>query len=89
MPSAYRDYKPHCEQCGWETEYLFAGVVTAKATRYSRGVGGRSRSRAIGVVDVQRDGMVCMRCRPPSDLEIKEMLSESSRRTIRRQLKTF
>jgi hypothetical protein len=65
---------PHCEQCGRETEYLFPGQVVNKATRYSRG----PRPKPIGLVDVYRDAMVCQRCRPPSNLEILEMLAEGT-----------
>lgn len=43
-----------------------------QATRYSRG----PRPKPIGLVDVYRDAMVCQRCRPPSNLEKKEILEE-------------
>lgn len=63
---------PHCEQCGRQTEYLFPGIVTGKATRYVKTRTGRVMKR--GTVDVERDGMVCLVCRPPSNLEILEMM---------------
>jgi hypothetical protein len=62
---------PMCEQCGRETEYLFDGFVVNKATRYDP-----RTKKAIGTVDVHRDAKVCQRCRPPSNLEIVEILEE-------------
>lgn len=59
-----------CEQCGRKTDYLFKGEVVTKATRYSHG----PRPKPIGVVDVHRDAMVCLPCRPLSNLEIAELL---------------
>src|SRR4051812_15889089 len=61
-----------CEQCGRQTDYLFAGYVVAKATRYKRHAGTILDAR---LVDVRRDAMVCQRCRPPSNLEKKEILA--------------
>lgn len=57
-----------CEACARETDYLFAGVITSEATRYSPG----PNPKPLGVVDVERDGRVCFRCRPLSNLEIEE-----------------
>ena len=61
---------PHCENCGRETEYLFDGIVISKATRFDL-----NTKKPIGVVDVHREGQVCQRCRPPSNLEIEEILN--------------
>ncbi len=66
---------PFCEQCGRQTDYLFRGVVITQATRYGCAPGSREL-KPIGLVDVHRDGMVCLPCRPPSNLEIKEILGE-------------
>lgn len=69
--------KPHCEQCGRETEFLFDGVLTEKRTRYEFPNGDRSKKpKAVGFIDVHRDAKVCQRCRPPSNLEIQELLDE-------------
>jgi hypothetical protein len=53
---------PHCEQCGRETEYLFPAPVTKPCHAHP---GGHTR-----------DGLVCHACRPPSNLEIQEMLEQ-------------
>lgn len=63
-----------CEQCYRKTDYLFQGTVVSKATRYSRG----PKPKPLGIVDVMRDGQVCQRCRPPSNLEIQELLEEGT-----------
>jgi hypothetical protein len=77
----YRSPKSHCEQCARETEFLFDGFVTSKATQY--GFKGKSkRPQTIGMVDVERPGKVCQRCRPLSNLEIIEEAA-----TLRQQLK--
>jgi hypothetical protein len=60
-----------CESCGRKTEYLFDGFVVQKATRYNP-----KTKKPIGLVDVHRDAKVCQRCRPPSNLEIQEILEE-------------
>lgn len=69
----------HCEQCGRQTDYLFRGTLTTKATSY--GIDPNSKARkprviALGLVDVHRPAEVCQRCRPPSNLEKKEILEE-------------
>ena len=51
-----------CGQCGRPTEYLFPGPVTKPCNVHPNGH--------------TREGLVCMRCRPPSNLEIQEMLEE-------------
>lgn len=63
-----------CEQCHRLTDYLFAGIVVTQATRYVKANGKRPKVKAIGLVDVHREGLVCFRCRPPSNVEIEEML---------------
>jgi hypothetical protein len=70
---------PHCENCGRQTEYLFPGVVTGKATRYVKTRTGRVKAK--GTVDVERDGMVCLPCRPLSNLEIQELVENAGRKT--------
>lgn len=59
-----------CEQCERKTDYVFKGTIVSKATRYSRG----PKPKPLGLIDVHREAMVCQRCRPPSNLEIQELL---------------
>lgn len=68
MPSSF------CEACGRKTEYLFDGMIYTKATRYHP-----ITKKRIGLIDVERSAKVCQRCRPPSNLEIAEMLKEGKR----------
>lgn len=70
----------HCEQCGRETDYLFKGTVTTQATQYGfpQGQRGRPKVKPVGLIDVQREGDVCAPCRPPSNLEIEEILAGPS-----------
>lgn len=56
-----------CDQCGLETDYLFAGPVIREIEFYRAG-------RSNGIRRVTRQGLVCQRCRPPSNLEKIEVL---------------
>lgn len=70
-----------CENpdCNRETDYLFKGAVTSKATRYEkRG----AHIKRLGVVKQTREAMVCFRCRPASNLEKREILDAAKGRRI-------
>jgi hypothetical protein len=81
-PDAYRrrskrrESPPHCENCGHDTEYLFEGFV------YPVNDKGEPLSAEQTAAMMTLSGpfqttpsQVCMRCRPPSNLEIEEILN--------------
>jgi hypothetical protein len=69
---------PHCENCGRDTEVLFDGFiypVDDKGEPLSPEQ--TAAMRALSSVFQVERGQVCMRCRPPSNLEIEEVLNGS------------
>jgi hypothetical protein len=77
--------KPKCENCGRETEYLFPGFIypevaearaTTRVTKHRGTVLDDRLVRALSSPFQTEAAEVCMRCRPPSNLEIQEMLDE-------------
>lgn len=80
---------PHCENCGRETEYLFAGVKAPPPppdpSTLRRFKGDMRLALALSAPFMAEAAEVCFQCRPPSNLEIKELVHEASRNARRKQ----
>lgn len=63
-----------CENCGRETEILFEGEIEVEKTVMVRAYGYDARRKVAKPVRVKVGGKVCFRCRPPSNLEVQEIL---------------
>lgn len=72
---------PYCENCGLETEFLFHGWVLPLG---SDGEPQKWKGTVfeVSVFEVEPfEGKVCQRCRPPSNLEIQEILNGRNEQT--------
>lgn len=69
---------PRCDNCGLETEYLFDGFiypVNDKGEPLSPEA--TAAMMALSAPFQVTPGQVCFRCRPPSNLEVQELLKEA------------
>lgn len=71
---------PWCENCDRETEFLFDGEVEVTRNVLCRDYGNDARRKVPKPFQVKVSGKVCQRCRPPSNLEIQEILSDAKRK---------
>lgn len=83
-----RESPPHCQNCGRDTEYLFAGFVypdvaeaqAKKRVKKHKGTVLDNRLvQALSTPFQAEPAEVCWACRPPSNLEIEEMLRNPKR----------
>lgn len=66
-----------CENCGRVTEVLFDGFklpLAFETVRFTLGEAAARRQLAVSVPFLTETARVCMRCRPPSSLEVREIL---------------
>lgn len=94
-PSAYRRgpfrLRPQskCANCGRETDYLFDGFIypdvaeaqaKQRVKKHKGTVLDNRLAQALSTPFQTEPADVCQRCRPPSNLEIEEMLKTQRRR---------
>lgn len=64
-----------CENCGRDTDVLFDGFITPQTPNYRPGTVFDKHLVALCSAFQTTPARVCLQCRPPSNLEIEEILA--------------